>query len=129
MKALKKVKTSPLPATVCVIPVRMHEAWLLFDEVAIRAAAGNPNGRQPFQLPRLAEVERMPDPKERLNQLLKTASGLHGRRLQNWAQVPTWRIADLIDDFAPLRALPAFQAFEEELRSVVTARGWRDLPA
>ena len=70
----------------------------------------------------------MPDPKDHLNQLLKTASGKHGRDLQKLS-VPTWRIADLIDDFSPLRALPAFQAFEEELRGVVDAHGWRDLPA
>jgi len=35
-----------LPSAVCVIPVRMHEAWLLFNEWAIRMAAGNPRGRQ-----------------------------------------------------------------------------------
>jgi len=28
-----------------VVPVRMTEAWLLFDALAIRFAAGNPNGR------------------------------------------------------------------------------------
>ena len=30
---------------ICVVPVRMTEAWLLFDEKAIRKAAGNPNGQ------------------------------------------------------------------------------------
>ena len=34
-----------VPPTVCVVPVRMQEAWLLFNEGAIRSAAGNPNGR------------------------------------------------------------------------------------
>ena len=30
---------------VAIIPVRMTEAWLLLDEVAIRTVVGNPNGR------------------------------------------------------------------------------------
>ena len=34
-----------------VVPVRMTEAWLLFDEKAIRWAASNPNGSQPLGLP------------------------------------------------------------------------------
>ena len=38
---------------ICVIPVRMHEAWLLFDESAIRRASGNPNGRIEIRLPKL----------------------------------------------------------------------------
>jgi hypothetical protein len=36
---------------VCVVPVRMMEAWLLIDEMAIRRVAGNPNGRIPIELP------------------------------------------------------------------------------
>src|SRR6266511_2363362 len=46
-------KQGPLPSVVRVVPVRMQEAWLLFDEAVIRTAAGNPNGRQPLELPRL----------------------------------------------------------------------------
>ncbi|MHC5830744.1 MAG: hypothetical protein ACYT04_86055, partial [Nostoc sp.] len=44
-------KSVVVPPHVCVIPVRMQEAWLLFDEAALRKAAGNPSGRQPLQLP------------------------------------------------------------------------------
>lgn len=51
---------------VCVIPVRMTEAWLLFDEAAIRQAAGNRLGRAPLALPPLDEVEQEPDPKSLL---------------------------------------------------------------
>lgn len=36
---------------VAVVPVRMLEAWLCFDEAAIRKAAGNPNGKQRLGLP------------------------------------------------------------------------------
>ncbi|MFP4436445.1 MAG: hypothetical protein ACLFVO_04295 [Chloroflexaceae bacterium] len=140
-----------LPPTVCVIPVRMQEAWLLFDEPAIRTtagnpnsngvgcllglvgfdepairtAAGNPNGRDRLDLPRLQHVEGLPDPKEVLYELLRTASGLSGRRrkklpVSRLAQ----RVADFIDDFAPLRTLPAFTALEDAIRETVEIHGW-----
>ncbi|HEY3227630.1 MAG TPA: hypothetical protein VGJ87_00335 [Roseiflexaceae bacterium] len=115
-----------LPVAVCVVPVRMLEAWLLFDETAIRMASGNPRGRQDLQLPRLADIERSPDPEEILRQLMRTASGLSGRRLQR-LEVNPLRVAELIDDFSPLRALSAFQAFEQELEQVVMTQGWGDI--
>ena len=37
-------ETQPVP----VVPIRMQEAWLLFDERAIRYASGNPKGRTPM---------------------------------------------------------------------------------
>ena len=37
--------------TVCVVPIRMQEAWLLLDETAIRTAAGNPHGHRLLELP------------------------------------------------------------------------------
>lgn len=36
------------PPAVCVVPLRMTEAWLLSDEAALRHAAGNPGGRVPL---------------------------------------------------------------------------------
>jgi hypothetical protein len=112
------------PVVVCVIPVRMLEAWLLFDEVSIRTAAGNPRGHADLDIPRLADIERLPDPKERLRQVMRTASGLSGRRLQR-LEIDVHRLAELIDDFSPLRALLAFRALEQELDQVVTTQGWR----
>lgn len=109
---------------VCVIPIRMLEAWLLFDEASIRTAAGNPRGHVDLDIPRLADVERLPDPKERLRQMMRTASGLNGRRLQR-LEINVHRLAELIDDFSPLRALPAFRALEQELDQVVTTQSWR----
>jgi len=104
------------PPIVCVVPVRMQEAWLLFDESAIRTAAGNPNGSESLALPKLHEVEQLADPKERLYQLLRDASGHRGRRLQKFAaQSAARRVGELIDDFAPLRRLSAFKALEEDL--------------
>ena len=72
------------PPVVCIVPVRMQEAWLLFDESAIRSAAGNPNGKARLELPKLSDVEAIPDPKDRLYQLLKSASGYSGRRLRKF---------------------------------------------
>lgn len=50
-------------AIVAAVPVRMIEAWLLFDESAIRLAAGNPNGTTPLGLPGMPRAESVPDPK------------------------------------------------------------------
>jgi hypothetical protein len=105
---------------VCVIPVRMQEAWLLFDEEAIRHAAGNRNGSQPLELPPLNQLETVANPKLVLADLLKAASGLSGRRLKRFnisqsAQLITY----FADDFSPLRQLFAFQALENEIKQFV----------
>ncbi|MEO1077329.1 MAG: hypothetical protein AAFX41_15395, partial [Bacteroidota bacterium] len=41
-----------------IVPVRMSEAWLLFDEMALREAAGRPRGRMPITMPPLSKVEQ-----------------------------------------------------------------------
>lgn len=110
---------------VCVVPVRMQEAWLLFDEMAIRFAAGNPNGKEPIVLPPMATLENLADPKDVLYDLLRKASGLSGRRLKKFsASKEARRVAEFIDDFTPLRRLPAFNAFEAEIKGVIDAQEW-----
>lgn len=125
-EALKVVKQStPVPPVVCVIPVRMQEAWLLFDEVALRTASGNPRGHQQLQLPDITKVEQLADPKEILHNLLREASGLTGRRLKQFSvHERVHRLAELIDDFSPLRSLPAFKTLEIELEQVIREQGW-----
>lgn len=115
-----------VPPAVCVVPVRMMEAWLLFDEVAIRAAAGNPRGRQPLRLPRLESLEQLPDPKGKLHEVLREASGLSGRR-RGGIRVgkAVHRVAELAGDFTPLRTLPAFVALEEEVGQIATDSNWK----
>ncbi|HLA28641.1 MAG TPA: hypothetical protein VJZ49_12170 [Syntrophales bacterium] len=118
-------KTSP-PA-VCVIPVRMQEAWLLIDEKAIRKAAGNPNGRMPLRLPAIDTVESLPDPKELLFSLIREASGLSGTRLKK--QKPEKHahlVSQFIDDFELLQTLSAFRALEVELTTVIQIKGWHN---
>jgi hypothetical protein len=123
------IKSVPVPPAVCVVPVRMQEAWLLFDEAALRRASGNPRGRQILQLPTLTKLEERPDPKNDLYELLRQASGLTGRRLKNFpVRERAQRVAELIDEFTPLRALPAFQALEAELEQVIQEQGWYSEP-
>ena len=64
---------------VCVIPVRMQEAWLLIDEYALRRSAGTPDGRQPLSMPDIGKLEDLPDPKRTLHELLRRSERLDGR--------------------------------------------------
>ncbi|MEO1341499.1 MAG: hypothetical protein AAFV28_10255, partial [Cyanobacteria bacterium J06635_13] len=110
---------------VYVIPIRMLEAWLLFDESAIRSAAANPNGKCQLKLPAIKEIENIPDPKSLLFQLLKDASELKGRRLNKFNQNrATFLLAQIIDDFAPLYNLSAFQDLKSNLFNTLRNQGW-----
>ena len=115
-----QVPSAPPPA-VCVVPVRMQEAWLLFDETAIRHAAANRNGRVPLNMPHLRQLESIADPKAWLHELLRTASELYGRRRKKFrVEQAAFRVSQFIEDFSPLRNLSAFSAFEDETREVLT---------
>jgi hypothetical protein len=110
---------------VCVVPVRMQEAWLLFDTEAIRWAAGNNTGRQTLILPPLKNLEDIPDPKKVLYDLLREASGLSGRRLERFdVSERAARVTKFIDDFSSLRALPAFVALEGDVSRLIQEQGW-----
>lgn len=123
-QALQALEVAAVP-WVGVIPVRMTEAWLLFDEAAIRHAAGNRSGRQPLELPSLLQLEELPDPKSVLHEALRLASGLHGRRLRQF-RVPqsALRVSALATDFSPLRQLTAFRALEADIQQVIFNAGW-----
>jgi len=104
---------------VCVVPVRMQEAWLLLDETAIRRAAGNPNGKALLDLPQPGKIEALPDPKARLENVLCAASGLKGRRLKKFRPGRVARfVTDYMADFACLRQLPAFRRLENDVQAV-----------
>lgn len=114
------VSRLPIPHWIPVVPVRMTEAWLLFDQLSIRRAAGRPQDSVGLGLPRRHRWSAEPDPKGLLFAALRTASGLSGRRLQkfdfNSARV---RVANLIDDFGYLRGMPCFDDFEGKLDAVI----------
>ncbi len=103
---------------VCVIPVRMTEAWLLLDETAIRKASGNPRGTSTLRIPPSRQWESIPDPKTTLHTALREASELHGRRrIRFRASESAALVADFVATFEPLRQLPAFRHLETDLRA------------
>jgi hypothetical protein len=109
---------------VCVVPVRMQEAWLLHDEAALRQAAGRPTGREPLGLPVRGRTESLPDPKQVLHEALRIASGRKGRRAKQFnPAVAAHRLATLVSDWTPLRQLPAFQRLEADTRAALAIVG------
>jgi hypothetical protein len=118
-------ETVAIPCAIAVVPVRMIEAWLLFDEQAIRAAAGNPNGAMDLNLPRLVDVEDIPNPKDMLHDLILEATELGAHRRKRFpVSTAVQRIPQYTDDFSPLRALSAFSALEERLEEVIREQQW-----
>jgi hypothetical protein len=125
LKILKDDAQAGREVTICVVPVRMMEAWLLFDERALRLAAGNPSGKEAVDIPPLKSIEEEPNPKRILHNLLRQASGLSGRRLKRFrVSTAVQRITDFIPDFSPLRNLSAFRVLEQEIARVIGEQKW-----
>jgi len=98
----------------------MTESWLLFDEAAIRQAAGKPNGRVGLKIPR--DYEAIADAKTLLHVSILEASELSGRRrqmLQRSVGQRVHRIAELIDDYSALDGVVSFAAFRSDLRAAL----------
>ena len=113
------------PPLVCVIPVRMQESWLLIDEAAIKAAAGNKSYRGQLDLPSANRLEKIQDPKEILTDLLRQASDLIRRRQKRFPVTKYARLeTEFIEDFSPLRRLNSFAALEEDIGRVIQANNW-----
>ncbi len=95
---------------------------LLVDEHALRRAAGNPDGTEPIEMPPLRALEGLSDPKAALRVCLERASGLKGRRLTQFDRVAARRrVAEEIEDYSALRALPAYRELERALDQVWAA--------
>lgn len=110
---------------IAVVPVRMSEAWLVWNEQAIRIAAGNPEGDVVLLVPSPRDVEELANPKEELSRLLRQASQASGRRLRDLRpEQRKHRVAELIADFSPLLAAPAFAELDQDVRRVVEENGW-----
>ena len=109
---------------VCVVPVRMQEAWLLHDETAIREAVGRPSGRKSLHLPPLNRRESVADPKQVLHGALHAASEIRGKRAKRLKPGRVaHRLADLITDWSPLRTLTAFTQLEVDTRAALVQLG------
>jgi len=120
-KALASIRTPP--RSVCVVPVRMTEAWFLFDEHAIRRASGNPNGKTVLGLDILKTPESL-NAKKVLQETLVKATELSGRRLAHWQRNQAqskFRVRDYITDYSPLETMPSFKAFAAELQNVLSS--------
>ncbi len=114
------VSSLPTINWIPVVPVRMTESWFLFDETALRAAAGNPAGKCPLNLPKLNKVESDPNSKETIKIVLEQATELSGRRLKSFSwREALHRLPDLIEDYSPLEVLPAFADFSREMRAAL----------
>lgn len=118
--AVERVSAEPgLPRMVAVIPVRETEAWLLADGDAIRAAFGTTLDDARLRLPaRSVEVERVPDPKALLDQVIAAAHGGRLRRTHPSAS-PYFDVLGERVRLDSLRQLPAYRRFESDLRSVL----------
>lgn len=106
-------------AVVPVIPVRMTEAWLLIDAPAIAEAADRPGTE--VAVPAVRDLSSLADPKRDLEQLLLAAaghpSGRRGKKFMVSLVSRRVNVATLIEDYAPLEGIPAFQAFQAALAS------------
>lgn len=102
---------------ICVVPVRMTEAWLIANEEPIRSAVGNPNGTEALGLPAVKNIESLPDPKEILFAALKAASGLSASRKRRFDPNQfRHRVSELTDDLEPLRKLSSFRHLEAQVK-------------
>ena len=116
----REIGEAEFQKTVCVIPIKMMETWLLIDKEAIKKAAGNRNYAGTINLPSIKNLEKENQPKITLHNLLKEASGRKSRNLKKFnPDQAVHLVAENIEDFSPLRILVAFQAFEKELKKVV----------
>ena len=112
------VKQLPDPVPyICIVPVRMTEAWLLLDPDAIRAAAGNPQGTAALQLPQAKYIEKVADPKAKLFEALTIASERTGRRKRQFKpEIARHRVAELMK-CETLRASPSFASAEMQVKN------------
>ncbi len=107
---------------VCVVPIVMMESWLLFDESAIKKAAGNRNYRGKINLPSIKKIERESQTKEILHNILRECSGLKNRQLNKFnVHKAVHIVSENIQDFSPLRQLHAFNTLEMDVKHAVNS--------
>lgn len=119
------------PPHVCVVPVQELEAWLLTDEAAIRAVAGNRRGRQQLDLPATNRIETIRQPKEHLETVLAHASGEVGSRLQRIkARFPELRamLLQRLDIDGAVNKLPAWKRLVADVGAAVASLMRNEVP-
>lgn len=109
--------TQQTTTLICVVPVRMTEAWLIANEKPIRSAVGNPNGVGLLGLPPIKDIETLPDPKSILFEALKAASGLSASRKRRFnPHQYRHRVSELMDDLDSVRKLCSFRHLEAQIK-------------
>jgi len=110
---------------VCLIPVKMTEAWLFSDESAIRFASGNASGRHNIGMPRRDKWESLSDPKVTLLELLCSATGKKGRALDKFNPLKArHRITPRGESFEGLRGVKSFDCFENDIFNCLRSMGY-----
>ena len=110
-------KSQQTAVLICVVPIRMTEAWLIANENPIRSAVGNPNGSTSLDLPAAKDIESLPDPKAVLFAALTAASGLNASRKRRFKPHQfRHRVSELTDDLVPLRKLSSFRHLEAQMQ-------------
>jgi len=116
----KEVSEELQNLTVCIVPIKMMETWLLIDKEAIKKAAGNRNSNTTFELPSFQRLERTQSPKEWLHETLRKVSGKKNRNLKNFnVHEAVHLVGEYIEDYSPLRNLSAFVQFEEDVKQAI----------
>lgn len=106
-------------ACIPVIPVRMTEAWLLISEQALRASVDHRNGNVPLNLPPMKKLEKIPNPKQFLEQALLLASELSGRHKKKfYFPKHRARIPDYVEDWNRLLELPSAKRLYDDIRNL-----------
>lgn len=117
----REIGLTNLTNTVCIIPIKMMETWLLIDKDAIKKAAGNRNFTGDINLPPVSRLEKENQPKKLLHDLLIESSGLKGRNLKKFnVHKSVHLVSEYITDYNKLRELNAFNVFEINLKKVVS---------
>ena len=105
------------PTLICVVPVRMTEAWLLTCERSIRAAVGNQAGSIPLELPASHDVESVGAKRVLFHALtLATELGANRRRKFRPEAYPH-SVAEFLDTLTSLRKLKSFQRLEAQIKA------------
>jgi hypothetical protein len=84
------------------------------------ARSGKQRGVLPEQSRWISRIETLADPKRTLHGALLTAAAVTGRRRRAFdAGGTARRLAELIEDWTPLRQLPAFRQLEADTRKAL----------
>lgn len=117
----------PESNVVPVIPVRMTEAWLLLDEMAIRRVAGRPNDPAALSLPQASAVESIADPKALLHDVLLRAGKPSGRRRRRQFERDFGRhralLIQRLDIDGPVNHLGSWQRLKRDVADAMERTG------